>query len=43
MLVPLFTMALGFTTFFVTVLILRVRAELMLRKARMLRLAQVEA
>jgi heme exporter protein C len=40
MLVPLFLLALGFTTFFVTVLILRLRAALTLRKLRVLRLAQ---
>jgi heme exporter protein C len=43
MLTPLLVMALGFTSFFVTVLILRVRAELTLRKLRVLRLAQAAA
>ena len=43
MLAPLLVMALGFTSFFVTVLILRVRAELTLRKLRVLRLAQATA
>src|SRR5271154_3116045 len=38
MLAPLLVMALGFTSFFITVLILRVRAELTLRKLRVLRL-----
>jgi len=42
MLVPLLVMALAFTCFFVTVLILRVRAELTLRKLRVLRLAQAQ-
>ncbi|MBI3513314.1 MAG: heme ABC transporter permease [Proteobacteria bacterium] len=42
MLLPLFTMAGGFAAFFVTVLILRVRAELLRRKLRVLRLAQAQ-
>ena len=40
MLVPLLTMAGGFTAFFVTVLIVRVRAELAWRRLRVLRLAE---
>jgi heme exporter protein C len=42
MLAPLLTMAAGFTAFFVTVLIVRVRAELSLRKLRVLRFADVQ-
>jgi heme exporter protein C len=42
MLVPLLTMAAGFVAFFVTVLIVRVRAELSLRRLRVLRLAEVQ-
>ena len=42
MLRPLLIMGLGFTTFFVTVLIYRVRAEIAARKLRMLRLAAVD-
>jgi len=41
MLVPLFLMALGFAFFFVTVLLVRVRAEIAARKLRVLRLGQV--
>ena len=40
MLVPLLVMALGFTCYFVTVLLLRVRMELAARKLRVLRLAE---
>ncbi len=43
MLTPLLLMGVGFTAFFVTVLILRVRAELTWRKARVLRAAQLQA
>src|SRR5258706_386512 len=42
MLAPLLVMAAGFAAFFVTVLILRVRTEMTLRKLRVLRLAQVQ-
>ena len=42
MLIPLVVMALGFTTFYVTVLILRMRAEIVAAKLRVLQLAQVE-
>jgi heme exporter protein C len=41
MLVPLFVMALGFTCYFATVLLLRVRMELAARKLRMLRLGEL--
>ena len=43
MLTPLLLMGVGFTAFFITVLILRVRAELIWRKARVLRVAQLQA
>ncbi|MBV8167211.1 MAG: heme ABC transporter permease [Alphaproteobacteria bacterium] len=43
MLLPLLLMGSGFAAFFITVLILRVRAELISRKARVLRLAQLQA
>jgi heme exporter protein C len=43
MLTPLLLMGAGFTAFFVTALILRVRAELTWRKARVLRAAQLQA
>ena len=42
MLMPLLVMGAGFTAFFITVLILRVRAELTWRKLRVLRLAQAQ-
>ncbi len=42
MLVPLFIMALGFTTYFFTVLLLRMRADITARKIRALHIAQVE-
>jgi heme exporter protein C len=42
MLRPLFLMGLGFTAYFVTVLILRMRAELLARKIRALRMARVQ-
>lgn len=42
MLIPLFLMALGFTSFFVTVLILRVRAEVIDRKVRLMRYAAAQ-
>ena len=41
MLVPLFVMAAGFTGYFVTVLILRVRSEFLARKIRALRFTRV--
>jgi heme exporter protein C len=41
MLVPLFLMAFGFTFYFVTVLLVRMRAEIAARKLRVLRLGQV--
>jgi heme exporter protein C len=41
MLVPLLVMALGFTCYFVTVLLLRVRMELAARKLRVLRLGEL--
>ena len=43
MLTPLLLMALGFTTYFVMVLMLRIRAELLARRLRVLRLAQGES
>jgi heme exporter protein C len=43
MLVPLFLMAIGFTVYFVPVLILRMRAELVARKVRIARMARVHA
>ncbi len=42
MLVPLLVMAGGFTAFFVAVLIVRMRTEIMARKVRALQIAQVE-
>jgi heme exporter protein C len=42
MLIPLFLMALGFTSFFITVLILRVRAEVIDRKLRLMRYAAAQ-
>ena len=42
MLVPLVIMALGFTAYFVTVLILRVRAEIVAAKLRVLQIAEVD-
>lgn len=41
MLAPLLLMGVGFTTFFVTVLFLRVRAEILAAKIRAIRLTQV--
>ena len=41
MLHPLLLMAVGFTAFFFTVLILRMRAELIARKIRIARMARV--
>ena len=41
MLVPLFLMAFGFTLYFVAVLILRMRAEIVARKVRIARMARV--
>ncbi|MBI3453914.1 MAG: heme ABC transporter permease [Rhodospirillales bacterium] len=43
MLTPLLLMAFGFTFYFVSVLILRIRAEILARKLRTLRFAQGEA
>jgi len=43
MLVPILLMAIGFTAFFVTVVILRMRAELLARRIRALRLAEAGA
>ncbi len=43
MLVPILLMAVGFTAFFVTVVILRMRAELLARRIRALRLAAAGA
>jgi heme exporter protein C len=43
MLAPLLVMALGFMLYFVTVLLLRVRAEIAARKLRVLRMGQVQA
>jgi len=43
MLLPLFLMALGFTAYFVALLILRMRAELVARKVRIARMARVHA
>ena len=42
MLVPLVIMALGFTAYFITVLILRVRAEIVAAKLRVLQIAEVD-
>ena len=42
MLVPLLVMALGFTFFFVTMLLVRMRAEILRRRVRALRLARTE-
>ena len=42
MLVPLFLMGVGFTAYFVAVLILRMRGELLARKIRVLRMARVQ-
>ncbi len=42
MLVPLLIMAVGFTTYFFTVLLLRMRADITARKIRALHIAQVE-
>jgi heme exporter protein C len=42
MLVPLLLMALGFTTYFVVVLLVRMRGEITARKVRALQIAQVE-
>ncbi|MFQ5938689.1 MAG: heme ABC transporter permease [Alphaproteobacteria bacterium] len=42
MLVPLFLMALAFTGYFLTVLILRLRSEILARKIRSIQLAQVQ-
>lgn len=42
MLMPLLVMALGFTLFFVTLLLLRMRAEILRRRVRVLRLARTE-
>ncbi len=42
MLWPLLTLALGFTVFFVTVLLIRMRTALIAAKVRALRLAEVE-
>lgn len=43
LLMPLMVMALGFTFFFLTVLLIRMRAEILRRRVRALRLARVEA
>ena len=43
MLLPLLLMGLGFTTFFVTVLLLRVRAEIVAAKIRAIRLTQIHS
>ena len=43
MLIPLLAMAVGFTCLFVTILLIRVRAELLSRRVRSLRLAAVHA
>jgi len=42
MLMPLLVMALGFTLFFVTLLLVRMRAEILRRRVRVLRLARTE-
>jgi len=42
MLVPLLIMAVGFTTYFFTILLLRMRADITARKIRALHIAQVE-
>ncbi len=42
MLVPLLIMAVGFTTYFFTILLLRMRADIIARKIRALHIAQVE-
>ena len=42
MLMPLLIMALGFTLFFVTLLLLRMRTEILRRRVRVLRLARTE-
>ena len=42
MLIPLLIMALAFTTYFGTVLIVRMRTEIVARKVRALQIAQVE-
>ena len=42
MLLPLFLMAFGFTFYFMTVLILRMRAEIAERKLRFLRLGALQ-
>ncbi len=42
MLMPLLVMALGFTLFFVTLLLLRMRTEILRRRVRVLRLARTE-
>ena len=43
MLLPLLLMAVGFTTFFITLLLLRVRSEIAASKIRNIRLAQIHA
>jgi heme exporter protein C len=43
MLLPLLLMALGFTTYFVTLLLLRVRTEILAAKIRAIRMAQIHA
>ena len=42
MLVPLFLMGLGFTAYFVVLLILRMRGELLARRIRVARMARVQ-
>ena len=42
MLIPLLLMAVGFTALFVSLLLVRVRAELLARRIRALRLADVQ-
>jgi heme exporter protein C len=43
MLLPLMLMALGFTTFFVTLLLMQVRSEILAAKIRAIRLSQIHA
>ena len=43
MLVPLLLMGLGFTTYFVTVLLIRVRTEIVASKIRAIRMTQIHA
>ncbi len=43
MLIPLLLMALGFTTFFVTILLIRIRSEIIAAKIRAIRMTQIHA